>query len=130
MSTSKKEQKKLAKAQVKIAKAEAKVKKKQIKEESKNYKTLIDMKNLPQGITININDKNKTNDLVVTGLTPDQMKRILPRLNKDLLITFTEESNPFRASLLRFLREGLFHTIIKVIAGLIVGYLLVYIGLR
>ncbi|MFO7890987.1 MAG: hypothetical protein R6V04_11675 [bacterium] len=125
-----KKQKKLAKAKVKIAKAETKAKEKQIKEESKIYNSLIDKKKFPQGITITINEKDKTSDLIVTGLTQDQMKRILPRLNRDLLITFTEEHNPLRASLLRFLREGLFHTLIKVIAGLIVGYVLFYIGLR
>lgn len=125
-----KKQKKLAKAKVKIAKAEAKAREKQIKEHGHEYNSLIDKKKLPQGITININEKGKTSDLIVTGLTSKQMKRILPRLNQDLLITFTEDNNPFRASLLRFLREGLFHTLVKVIAGLIVGYILVRIGLR
>jgi len=125
-----KKQKKLAKAKVKIAKAEAKAQQKQVNEEDNSYHSFIDKTKLPHGITISINDKDKTSDLIVTGLTQDQMKRILPRLNKDLLITFTEDKNPLKASLLRFLREGLFHAIVKVIAGLIVGYLLFYIGLR
>ncbi len=125
-----KKQKKLAKAKVKMTKAEAKVREKQIENESDIYNSLIDKNKLPRGITISINDKDKISDLIVTGLSQDQMKRILPRLNKDLLITFTEDKNPFKASLLRFLREGLFHTIVKIIAGLIVGYLLFYIGLR
>jgi len=125
-----KKQKKEAKARVKIAKAEAKAREKQIKEQSQEYTSLIDKEKFPQGITININEKENTSDLIVMGLSADQMKRILPRLNQDLLITFTEEHNPFRASWLRFLREGLFHTLVKVIAGLIVGYILVRIGLR
>ena len=121
-----KKQKKSAKAKVKIAKAKAK--EKQMKQEGKGYS--FNKKNFPPGITINIRERGKNSDLVITGLTSNQMKRILPRLNKELLITFTEEDSPFRASLLRFLREGLFHTVVKIIAGLIVGYLLFYIGLR
>ncbi len=119
-----KKQKKIAKAKVKIAKA----KEKQMKQEGKVYS--FNKKNFPPGITINISESGKNSDLIITGLTSNQMKRILPRLNKELLITFTEEDSPFRASLLRFLREGLFHTVVKIIAGLIVGYLLFYIGLR
>ncbi len=37
---------------------------------------------------------------------------------------------PAGSPLLRFVREGLFQTIIKVIAGLIVAYLLIRLGLR
>jgi len=36
----------------------------------------------------------------------------------------------FQNGVVRFLREGLFQTIVKVAAGLIVGYLLLRFGLR
>lgn len=36
----------------------------------------------------------------------------------------------FRAGLLRFMKEGAFQTIVKIVAGLVVGYLLIKFGLR
>ncbi|HYW68775.1 MAG TPA: hypothetical protein VE960_04155 [bacterium] len=36
----------------------------------------------------------------------------------------------FRAGLLRFVKEGAFQTIVKIVAGLVVGYLLIKFGLR
>ena len=50
--------------------------------------------------------------------------------NNEVLITITEDENSFRAALMRFVREGIFQTIIKVAAGLIVGYLLLMFGLN
>jgi hypothetical protein len=40
------------------------------------------------------------------------------------------EESSFRAGLLRFVKEGAFQTIVKIVAGLVVGYLLIRFGLR
>ena len=42
----------------------------------------------------------------------------------------TEGESSYRAGLLRFVKEGAFQTIVKIIAGLVVGYLLIRFGLR
>ena len=36
----------------------------------------------------------------------------------------------FKVGLLRFVKEGAFQTIVKIVAGLVVGYLLIKFGLR
>lgn len=41
-----------------------------------------------------------------------------------------EDGSAFRTGLLRFVKEGAFQTIVKIVAGLVVGYLLIRFGLR
>jgi predicted metal-dependent peptidase len=130
--------KKLTKAQAKIAKAEAKGKVKMARAEENariaEVKTEADSRSsgfghLPKGVGIAIQRKNDSSELVVSGLTDDQLKRILPQINKEVLITITKDTNALRAQMMQFVREGLFQTIIKIVAGLIVGYLLFKFGL-
>lgn len=42
----------------------------------------------------------------------------------------TRERGAFRAGLVRLVREGVFQTVVKIVAGLVVGYLLIRFGLR
>jgi len=102
-----KKQAKHAKAQIKQIKQEAKAKAKADVHEVGDY-----------------------SELVISGLKREQLQRLLPQINKDLLITQTQDRSAFKAGMLRFFREGVFQTIIKVIAGLIVGLLLYKIGLK
>lgn len=53
----------------------------------------------------------------------------MPHIHGEILIAVTAERSSIRAALLRFVREGLFQAFIKMLAGLIVGYLLVRLGL-
>jgi hypothetical protein len=53
----------------------------------------------------------------------------MPGIQKEVAIALTEEKSAFRAGLLRFVKEGIFQTIVKVVAGLVVGYLLIRFGL-
>lgn len=121
MSSSKhKSDKKRAKAEVKVAKARAKA------EMSKASA----VSGLPPGVGVSIRRGDGGSDLIVTGLKDDQLERVLPHVSKEVLIAVTAEKSSFRAAMMRMAREGLFQTLIKIIAGLIVGLLLVQFGLR
>lgn len=85
---------------------------------------------LPDGVGVAIRRAEGSLELVVTGLRDDQLRRILPEVNREVLIAVTREKSSFRAAAMRFVREGAFQTIIKVVAGLVVGYLLLRFGLR
>lgn len=131
----KKEEKRL-KAGAKIAKAEAKARAKSVKAEAKVKSAEMEAEaalarraSLPEGIGIAIREKDAASELIVSGLKKHQLERLLPQINKEILITLTEEKHTLRAGMMRFVREGVFQTIIKVVAGLIVGYLLLKIGL-
>jgi hypothetical protein len=113
-------EKKRAKAEAKIAKARAKAE--TVKASSAS--------GLPPGVGVSIQRRDDASDLVVTGLRDDQLERVLPHVAKEVLIAVTAEKSSFRAGMMRMAREGLFQTLIKVIAGLIVGLLLVRFGLR
>lgn len=123
-----KKEKKLAKSEAKIAKSEAKAA--AAREQAKVQMQSPRAANLPGGVAIAIQRRADGSDLVVSGLRDDQLKRLLPEINKEVLIAVTEERSPFRASLMKFMREGLAQTIIKIVAGLVVGYLLVRFGLQ
>ena len=118
-----KTEKKLAKARVKRAKAEARA------AEKPRAPAASGTRRVPDGIGIAVNKTPDGSELVVSGLSDNQLRRLLPQLNREVLITVTEDRSSFRAGLMRFVREGVFHTLIKVIAGLIVGYLLIKLGL-
>ncbi len=111
-------EKKRAKAEVKRQKAEAKA------------ATSADGGDLPQGVSVSVQQRGEASDLIVSGLRDDQLKRLLPDVTREVLITVEEEKNPVRAMLLRFIREGIFQTIVKIVAGLIVGILLIKFGLN
>jgi hypothetical protein len=85
---------------------------------------------LPDGVGVAIRKAEGSSELVVTGLRDDQLKRILPEVNREVLIAVTQERSSFRAAAMRFVREGAFQTVIKIVAGLVVGYLLLRFGLR
>ena len=111
--------KKIAKARVKAAKAEAKILGEQGKMQSGA---------MPEGIGVKIIKGTHGSDLIVSGLNDQQLQRLVPQVNKEVLITVAEDTSTVRAALMRFVREGLFQTIIKAVAGLIVGYLLFKFG--
>lgn len=124
-----KTEKKLAKSRAKIAKSEAKAAAAQ--EQAKLQQAMQSSAiTLPGGVGISIRKREDGSDLVVSGLRDDQLKRLLPEINKEVLIAVTEEKSAFRAGWMKFVREGLVQTIIKVVAGLVVGFLLVRFGLR
>lgn len=85
---------------------------------------------LPDGVGVAIRRAEGTSELVVTGLRDDQLRRILPEVNREVLIAVTQERSSFRAAAMRFVREGAFQTVVKILAGLVVGYLLLRFGLR
>ena len=85
---------------------------------------------LPDGVSVAVQKRGDACDLVVSGLKEEQLKRLLPDITKEVMITVTEEHSYFRAVMMRFLQEGLFQTIIKIIAGLIVGILLIKFGIK
>ena len=66
----------------------------------------------------------------MSGLPEERLRGIVPELSKEIRISATEERSALRAGWLRFVREGLWQTFIKVVAGLIVGYLLLEFGMR
>lgn len=113
-----KSEKKSAKAAAKIAKAQAKAQ----SQVNDRRRTLAEV-----GITIR--RASGGDELVVSGLSEEQLKRILPQLNKEVLISLAAEHSSLRAGLMRFVREGIFQTIIKVMAGLVVGFVLIKLGL-
>ena len=115
-----KAEKKAIKAKAKIAKTEAKA----MMAEAQGSISL------PEGAGLTVNKTEDGARLTIHGLTETQLNRIIPQLNKEILISVTEDENTLKAGLMRFVREGLFQTIIKVIAGLIVGYLLIQFGLK
>ena len=81
------------------------------------------------GVGVSIRRKDGGSELVVTGLSDQQLGRLVPQVNKEVLIAVTAERSALRAGLMRFVREGAFQTLIKITAGLIVGYLLIQFGL-
>jgi hypothetical protein len=118
--------KKRAKAEVKKEKASAKAKKK-----SPMFSgDMPELKDLPAGVGITVRPAQNGSDLVLTGLGDEQLKRLLPQLSKEVVIAVAADKSALRAGMMRFVREGLFQTLIKVLAGLIVGYLLLEFGLR
>lgn len=84
---------------------------------------------LPDGVSVAVQERENGTELIVSGLREEQLKRLLPDITREVMITVTEERSQFRAGLMRFVREGLFQTIVKIIAGLIVGILLITLGL-
>jgi hypothetical protein len=131
--------KKVAKAKAKIATAEAKAKAKAAKAEAKARIAAAEkatlskstrIRALPDGVNVSVQHTEHGAELVVSGLRDDQLRRLLPEVNREVLITVTEDRSSLKASVMRFVREGIFQTVVKVIAGLIVGYLLLRFGLR
>ena len=116
--------KKEVKAEVKRAKAEAKA------AEPGRSSSADPAGVLPAGVGVTIRRLDDSSELVVSGLRDDQLRRILPEVNREVLIAVTQERSSFRAAAMRFVREGAFQTIIKIVAGLVVGYLLLRFGLR
>jgi hypothetical protein len=124
-----KREKKRLKAEAKIAKAAAKSRADAVKAEAKAGTAGPYSASLPEGVGVAIREKEAGSELIVSGLKKHQLERLLPQINKEILITMAEEKNTLRAGLMRFVREGVFQTLIKVVAGLIVGYLLLKFGL-
>jgi hypothetical protein len=85
---------------------------------------------VPEGVGVSVRKLESGSELVVSGLRDEQLERILPEISKEVLIAVTAERSAFRAGLMRFVREGIFQTIVKLVAGLIVGYLLIRFGMR
>lgn len=119
-----KEGKKAAKAEVKKAKVEMKAA--TLREDAARGPGSL---RLPSGVGVAIQQRESGADLVVTGLRRDQLERLIPHVTKEVLITVTQDRSAVRGAFLGFVREGLVPTLIKVIAGLIVGFLLVRFGL-
>lgn len=110
---------------------ESKARKKEAKARVKEAKAAAPGSERPirDGAGVSIRRSDGRSELVVTGLADEQLERMLPVINKEVLIAVTEESSALKAGLMRFVREGLFQTVVKVIAGLVVGYLLLRLGL-
>jgi hypothetical protein len=83
----------------------------------------------PGGVGVTVRKLDGGSELVVAGLRDEQIERLMPGIQKEVAIALTEEKSAFRAGLLRFVKEGIFQTIVKVVAGLVVGYLLIRFGL-
>ena len=138
MEPEEKKRQKQAKAQVKQIREEAKAKAKAVKAEGKlraqrlraSSLNSIDPESEPTRISIDVHEVGGYSELVISGLKREQLLRLLPQINRDVLITQIQEQSAFKAGLLRFFREGAFQTLVKVIAGLIVGLLLYQIGLK
>ena len=131
--------KKVAKDRGKIATAEAKAKAKVAKAEAKARIAAAEnaalsrstrFRGLPDGVNVSVQHTEHGSELVVSGLRDDQLRRLLPQVNREVFITVTADRSSFKAGVMRFVREGIFQTVVKVIAGLIVGYLLLRFGLR
>jgi hypothetical protein len=84
---------------------------------------------MPEGVGVSIRRVEGYSELVVSGLKDDQLRRTIPGITKEVMIAMAEERSAFLAAAMRFVREGLFQTVVKVVAGLIVGYLLIRFGL-
>jgi hypothetical protein len=117
--------KKGLKAEVKRAKADAKAAAEAADRVPSHPKA-----RLPDGVGVSIRRGEGSSELVVTGLSDDQLRRILPEVNQEVLIAVTRERSSLRAAAMRFVREGAFQTVVKILAGLVVGYLLLRFGLR
>jgi hypothetical protein len=85
---------------------------------------------MPEGVGVAVRKLENGSELVVSGLADEQLRRILPQVNKEVMIAVAAERSAFRAGLMRFVREGVFQTVVKLVAGLIVGYLLIRFGAR
>ena len=84
----------------------------------------------PEGVGVAIRRGEESSELVVSGLRDDQLARLLPQVRRGVLIAVVAGRSAFRAGLMRFVREGVFQTLVKVVAGLVVGYVLLRFGLR
>ena len=131
--------KKVAKARAKIATVEAKAEAKAAKAQAKSRIAALEnaalsrstrFRGFPDGVNISVRQTDDGSELVVSGLRDEQLRRLLPEVNKEVFITVTEDKSSFKAGVMRFVREGVFQTVVKVIAGLIVGYLLLRFGLK
>lgn len=115
-----------------------KVEKKRIKAQAKAAKALAKAGadtaewsgRLPEGVGVTIRRREEGADLVVTGLDERQLRRIVPQVSKEVFIAVEERRGSLRAGLMKFVREGVVPTIVKIVAGLIVGLLLFYFGFR
>ena len=116
--------KKEAKAAVKLAKAAARGR------EGQNGTSPSRAAAFPEGVGVAIRRGEESSELVVSGLRDDQLARLLPQVSREVLIAVVAGRSAFRAGLMRFVREGVFQAIVKVVAGLVVGYLLLRFGLR
>jgi hypothetical protein len=131
-----KTQKKLAKAGVKLAKTEAKRMGGSRSDERTSRRKgdlasgLRELERLPSGVGVSLERTESGTRLVVSGLGDDQLRRVVPEIAREVLIAVTAERNALRAGLMRFVREGVFQTAVKIAAGLVVGYLLLRFGLR
>ena len=85
---------------------------------------------LPDDVGVVIRRTGESSELVVSGLGDEQLARLVPQVNREVLIAVVAGRSAFRAGLMRFVREGIFQTVVKVIAGLAAGYLLLRFGLR
>ena len=137
MDSEEKKRRKQTKAQVKQIQDEAKAKAKAVKAEGKLRAQRLrgsSLKNVEEDeqrrISIDVHEVGGYSELVISGLKREQVQRLLPQINRDVLITQVHERSAFKAGLLRFFREGTFQTVVKVIAGLIVGVLLFKFGLK
>jgi len=116
-----------------VSDRDAKVMKKEAKARAKIEKARAGANargSVPSGVGVSVRKLDNGSELVVSGLEDAQLERILPQINREVMIALTEERSAFRAGLMRFVREGVFQTIVKVVAGLIVGYLLIRFGVR
>jgi hypothetical protein len=84
---------------------------------------------MPDGAGVSIRRVDGRSELVVSGLSDEQLARIVPGIAKEVTIAMAEERSAFLAAAMRFVREGLFQTLVKVVAGLVVGYLLIRFGM-
>ena len=118
MSDQHKIEKKRAKARVKEAKARAKA-----AEGGRRP-------DLPEGVGISVSRREGGSELTVRGLDEGQIQRLLPHVGREVRIALAADRSPLRAGVMGFIREGVFQTIVKIVAGLIVGYLLIKFGMR
>lgn len=138
MTTEEKKRHKQTKAQIRQIREEAKAKAKTIKAEGRLRAQRLRGSSLqnveepgePRRISIEVHEVGGYSELVISGLKSEQVQRLLPQINRDVLITQLHERSAFKAGLLRFFREGAFQTVVKVVAGLIVGLLLYQFGLK
>ena len=117
--------KKAAKAAVKRAKAASKAGTRAVAPPRRPGTT-----ELPDDVGVIIRRVGESSELVVSGLGDEQLARLVPQVNREVLITVVAGRSAFRAGIMRFVREGVFQTVVKVIAGLVAGYLLLRFGLR
>ena len=114
------------KARVKIEKKRAKARAKSVQDVPERADRLM----LDGGVGVTVRRQDDRTDLVISGLGDDQVRRLLPQLSREVMIAVEADRSRFRAGVMRFVREGIFQTIVKIAAGLVVGYLLLRFGLR